>query len=561
MDNQKLILYMALGFILFMIWQAWDMEQQKIYTEKLGKQQTVTEQGVPSAPQAGKIINDSIPDTPKEAQSSKELTQVVPTPATGKAQSIFVETDLLKVTLDTYGGDLRSLKLKKHPVKINKPETGISLFSEKEHDYFISQSGLIGKSHQMPTHNTRYKSSQTRYNLADNQQKISVTLTWQSPDGVLYKKIYTFHRNRYLIDLDFEVINNSNRDWNGYLYSQLRRKHATAKKGFLALPIYEGGAFYTPEGKYEKIKYDDMAEEPLKKVTKNGWVALLQHYFVTSLLPERDTKVQFFTRSLGGDFYTIGYKNLSATKIKAKSTGDLKTQIYAGSKEHKRLVKLPEGMELTVDFGALTVISAPLFWLLVKIEGLVANWGVAIILLTVMIKLVFFPLSAASYRSMAHMRRVQPKIQALKDRFGKDKQKLNQAMMEIYKKEKINPLGGCLPILIQIPVFIALYWVLLESVEMRQAPFALWIKDLSAPDPYFVLPIIMGISMYIQHFLNPSVTDPVQKKIMLIMPGMFTIFFLFFPAGLVLYWVVNNILSIAQQWQITRMIEKQTSNK
>jgi YidC/Oxa1 family membrane protein insertase len=228
---------------------------------------------------------------------------------------------------------------------------------------------------------------------------------------------------------------------------------------------------------------------------------------------------------LGEEHYSIGFKDLAVTRISANSSGELKTQIFAGSKEHARLVKLPEGMELTVDFGILTILSAPLFWLLVKIHGMVANWGVAIILLTVLIKLAFFPLSAASYRSMAHMRRVQPKIQSIKDRFGKDKAKLNTAMMDIYKKEKINPLGGCLPILIQIPVFISLYWVLLESVEMRQAPFALWIQDLSAPDPFFVLPIIMGISMYIQHWLNPAVMDPVQKKIMLIMPGMFQAWF------------------------------------
>lgn len=560
MDNMKLFLYMTLGFILFMIWEAWTLEQQELQIEASKTRQTQGQTGVPDAPETSMKKDSSVPDAPQPSLGSgQDKTQepVALAPKTGKGQSIVVETDLLQVSINTYGGDLRSLRMKKHPIKLNEPEKGLSLFSENEYEYFIAQSGLIGKSHKMPTHKTRFSSRKSKYTLEDGQDQLSVSLFWQSPDGMSYEKIYTFYRDRYLIDIKFKATNKTGRTWQGYLYSQLRRKHIDANKGLLALPTYVGGAYYSPEDKYEKISFDDMAEEPLKLDVKNGWVAFLQHYFVTALLPERESTVQFFTRSLGEDHYSIGFKNLSATKILPGSSGELKTQIFAGSKEHARLVKLPEGMDLTVDFGILTVLSAPLFWLLVKIHGIVANWGVAIILLTILIKLVFFPLSAASYRSMAHMRRVQPKIQAIKERFGKDKQQLNKAMMEIYKREKINPLGGCLPILIQIPVFIALYWVLLESVEMRQAPFALWIHDLSAPDPFFVLPIIMGISMYIQHWLNPAVMDPVQKKIMLLMPGMFTIFFLFFPAGLVLYWVVNNILSIAQQWQITRMIEKQ----
>lgn len=563
MDNTKLVLYITLGFILFMIWEAWTLEEQKLQVEATKTQQAQGAANIPAMPDSGSASTSmdkasAVPDAPATSQVEAPV-QVAP--KTGKGQRITVETDLLKVTIDTFGGDVRSLELKKHPIKIKEPGKGISLFNENEQDYFIAQSGLIGKSHKMPTHKTRYSSRQSSYVLAEGQDKLSVVLAWKSADGIAYQKIYTFHRDRYLIDVDFKVINKTGRTWEGFLYSQLRRKHIEQKGGLLALPTYAGGAFYTPEDQYEKYGFDDMAEAPLKRDVSNGWVALLQHYFVTALLPTRDTKVQFFTRSLGEEHYSIGFKDLAVTRIAANSSGELKTQIFAGSKEHARLVKLPEGMELTVDFGILTILSAPLFWLLVKIHGVVANWGVAIILLTILIKLAFFPLSAASYRSMAHMRRVQPKIQSIKDRFGKDKAKLNTAMMDIYKKEKINPLGGCLPILIQIPVFISLYWVLLESVEMRQAPFALWIQDLSAPDPFFVLPIIMGISMYIQHWLNPAVMDPVQKKIMLIMPGMFTIFFLFFPAGLVLYWVVNNVLSIAQQWQITRMIEKQGSSK
>ncbi len=552
-----MILYVTLFFLLFLIWEAWNLEQKERQTEIAKTEQTQSKSGIPSTPETSAKASPeatgaagAIPSTPSTPEDTQRA------PITGKGQSIQVETDLLKVTIDTVGGDLRSLVLRKYPEKLNQPDTGITLLTENPDDLFIAQSGLIGNSHKMPTHKTLFKSSKQSYQLAEGQDSLSVTLTWVAPDGVSYQKIYRFQRNRYLIDVTFKVINKSAQPWQGYLYSQLRRRYLTESRGLLALPTYTGGAFYTTTDKYEKISFDDMAETPLKRDTENGWVAILQHYFVTALLPERDTPVQFYSRSLGEDQYNIGFKDLASTNISANGTGELNSQIFVGPKEHKRLVELPEGMELTVDFGILTVISAPLFWLLVKIHDIVGNWGVAIILLTVLLKLVFFPLSAASYKSMAHMKRVQPKLAAIKERFGKDKQKLNQAMMEIYKKEKINPLGGCLPILIQIPVFIALYWVLLESVEMRQAPFALWIQDLSAPDPFFVLPVIMGISMYVQQWLNPSPMDPVQKKIMMIMPGAFMIFFLFFPAGLVLYWVVNNILSIAQQWQITRMITK-----
>jgi YidC/Oxa1 family membrane protein insertase len=328
--------------------------------------------------------------------------------------------------------------------------------------------------------------------------------------------------------------------------------------GFLTvIPSYTGGAIYTPENKYEKISLDDMASKPLKREVTGGWVAMLQHYFVGSWLLPKDQRNEFYTMVLEGARYVLGFKNITPTKVAPGETGIIGVSLYVGPKEHKILKTLPEGMDLTVDYGWLTVISAPLFWLLSAIHGLLGNWGWAIIVLTVLIKAAFYPLSAKSYQSMAHMRKMQPRLQALKERYGDDRQKLNQAMMELYKTEKINPLGGCLPIVIQIPVFIALYWVLLESVEMRQAPWILWIKDLSAQDPYYILPIIMGASMFVQQKLNPQPVDPVQQKVFMILPFMFTVFFLFFPAGLVLYWTVNNILSIAQQWRITRVVEGQ----
>ncbi|MBI3546893.1 MAG: membrane protein insertase YidC, partial [Gammaproteobacteria bacterium] len=376
---------------------------------------------------------------------------------------------------------------------------------------------------------------------------------------VQYTKTYIFHRGNYVVDVEFVIKNASQREWTGYFYGQFQRTHTAQGGLFNVAPSYTGGAIYTPENRYQKIPLDEMAKSPLKRETTGGWVAMLQHYFVSSWMPPKDERNEFYSDVLSDSRHVLGLKNINPTKVAPGQTGVLRESLYAGPKEQKILKTLAEGMDLTVDYGFLTVIAAPLFWLLEHIHNILGNWGWSIILLTILIKAAFYPLSATSYKSMAHMRKMQPKMQALKERYGDDRQKLNQAMMELYKTEKINPLGGCLPILIQIPVFLALYWVLLESVEMRQAPWILWIKDLSAQDPYYILPILMGISMFVQQKLNPQPVDPIQQKVFMVMPFMFTVFFLFFPAGLVLYWTVNNILSIAQQWRITRIVEGKTS--
>ena len=362
--------------------------------------------------------------------------------------------------------------------------------------------------------------------------------------------------------MTFTVDNQSSEAWAGYRYSQILRTQVAEPSsgfGFLGrLPSYKGGAIFTPEDKYQKIDFEDMYEANLARSTTSGWVAMLQHYFVGALLPSAGTGYEFYsnvTRRDSGPRYLIGYKTTEPTTVPAGGSQTLQAKMYIGPKETERLIKADNQLELTVDYGWLTPVSSPLFWVMTYINRVVNNWGVSIILLTLLVKLVFFPLSAASYKSMARMKKMQPRMQTLKERFGDDKQKFQAAMMEIYKKEKINPLGGCLPIVIQIPVFIALYWVLLESVELRQAPFALWIKDLSLQDPYYVLPILMGASMFGQQLLNPAPMDPMQQKIMMALPLVFTIFFLWFPSGLVLYWLVNNVLSIAQQWAITRKIQ------
>jgi YidC/Oxa1 family membrane protein insertase len=340
------------------------------------------------------------------------------------------------------------------------------------------------------------------------------------------------------------------------LYGQLLRQAPEEKHGLFMLPTFTGGAVYTPEDRYEKISFDDMDKEAIRRDVNGGWVAMMQHYFVGAWMPADPAQpAQLYTNALGSGQYLIGYKHTAPLVVPAGGRGSVAIDLYAGPKEHTRLEKQPEGLKLTADYGWLTFIASPLFWLLATINKAVGNWGWSIIVLTILIKAAFFPLNNAQYKSMAKMKKVGPRLQALKERYGNDRERYSKEMMELYKKEKINPMAGCLPILIQIPVFIALYWVLLEAVEMRHAPFALWIKDLSSQDPYYVLPVLMGASMFVTTWMSPA-TDPMQRRIFLAMPVVFTAFFLFFPAGLVLYWLVNNLLQIAQQWYITRGIEK-----
>ena len=530
--------------VLVLIWQAWEQQNAPPPTSAIP---TV---GAPAAAVPGGV------PAPPAAAATEPVKAPKITEALARGARIQVRTDVIDAVVDTEGGDVRQLDLRRYPVSIDKPDEPFSLMQDNGPEFYVAQSGLIGTDGQYPTHKVRFTAEKDRYDLAEGKDELRVPLTWRSADGVQYTKTYVFHRGSYVVDVEFTVTNASRREWSGYFYGQFQRTHAVAKRGFFgATPSYTGGAIYTPEDKFQKIPLDEMTEKTLKPDVSGGWVAMLEQYFVSSWLLPQDQHNEFYSRTLEGKYHVLGFKNLNPTKVAPGQTGIIKEQFYAGPTEHKILKTLPPGMNLTVDYGWLTFISAPLFWLLAAIHGLLGNWGWAIIVLTILIKAAFYPLSATSYKSMAQMRKMQPKMQALKERFGDDRQKLNQAMMELYKTEKINPLGGCLPILVQIPVFLALYWVLLESVEMRQAPWILWIKDLSAQDPHYVLPLIMGASMFAQQKLNPQPVDPVQQKVFMVMPVVFTAMFLFFPAGLVLYWTVNNILSIAQQWRITRVIE------
>ncbi|MCL4167903.1 UNVERIFIED_CONTAM: hypothetical protein GTU68_027356, partial [Idotea baltica] len=356
----------------------------------------------------------------------------------------------------------------------------------------------------------------------------------------------------YEIEVAHHINNASATEISPSVYYQLTHD-SESNQGSAFMPTFTGGAYYTKENNFKKISFADMADANLSLKSKDGWIGIIQHYFASAWIPKVGVSNEFYTKQLSDEIYAVGVVN-PVGAVAAGSTADVKAKLFSGPQTASDLEAAAPGLEFAVDYGWLTVIAKPLFWMLTKIHSLIGNWGVAIIVLTIMIKALFFKLSAASYRSMAHMREMAPRMQSLKEKFGDDKQKLQQAMMEMYKTEKINPLSGCLPILVQIPVFIALYWVLLGSVELRHAPFFGWIQDLSATDPYFILPILMGATMIFQTYLNPAPADPIQAKVMKIMPVVFSVFFFFFPAGLVLYWLVNNILSIAQQWYINKTI-------
>jgi len=490
-----------------------------------------------------------LPVTP-DAEMLQPETPVAATLPSGKR--IEVKTDLFRVLIDTQGGDLREVDLLHYPVTLEPGSPPFRLLEESPGQMFIAQSGLrVGKGDE-PTHHASFTAEQDSYVMADGTDTLEVPLHWRDGQGVEVTKIYRFHRDNYAVELEYQVSNQSGDVWKARPYYQLQRTPLKQKSRFLH--TYTGGVLYSPEEKYQKISFGDMKEANLSRDVTDGWAAMIQHYFVGAWIPPAEEAERYYTRALDGERYVIGMIG-PAMAVPPAGTESTSARLFVGPKLQHAMEATAPGLELTVDYGKLTFIAEPIYWLLEKIHAVVNNWGWSIIFLTLLIKLAFFKLSETSYKSMANMRKLAPRLQSLKERFGDDKQKLNQAMMDMYKKEKVNPLGGCLPVVVQIPVFISLYWVLLESVEMRQAPFALWIQNLSAPDPYYILPLIMGATMLIQQKLNPAPMDPMQAKVMMILPVVFTVFFAFFPSGLVLYWVVNNTLSITQQYIITRRVE------
>jgi YidC/Oxa1 family membrane protein insertase len=417
---------------------------------------------------------------------------------------------------------------------------------------FMAQSGLVGKSN-APNHYALYTATKTYYELARGAEELVVELTWRG-EGVTVTKRYNFKRDNYVIDVIHEVQNDTLEPWTGGAYGQFRRIAPNESRGLGTIYTYTGGVVSSPEKPYEKYDFSDMEDQDLNLDIRGGWIAMIQHYFAGAWIPPSEEEYNFYSKAPSSTQFVLGVV-APGFSVNPGTSGQTAMQLYVGPKVQSRLMEAAPGLERTVDYGWLFFIAEPLYVCLEFIQGILTNWGWSIIVLTMFIKLLFYPLSNASYKSMARMRKLQPKMATLKERFGDDRQKLNQAMMEMYKKEKINPLGGCLPIVVQIPVFISLYWVLLETVELRQAPFMFWLKDLSTHDPFYVLPVLMGISMFAQQRLSPAPPDPIQAKVMMAMPVIFTFFFLFFPSGLVLYWLCNNLLSITQQYFITRRIE------
>ena len=561
MEQQRLFLTIGLFFLLYLAYDAWQLEfgpKPVTYTQQASPtSQTAGGTNIPMG--ADNIASSAVPESASTVPSA--VTPVM-TKAIQQAKRIFVETDVLHLEIDSKGGDVRVVDLIKYPKTSKDDKEAFRLMSDANKDLYIAQSGFAGKSKTKdtvvtaPNHNTIYKVEKTDYKLADGKDAVKVDLFWKSPENVLFVKSYELKRGSYQINVSHSIQNNSSKTWRGNLYQQLQRLDYEDENQSSFIYTYTGGVIYSPEDKYQKINFSDMADEDLSRDIKNGWAAIIQHYFLAAWIPPVGSQQSYYTRDLNQSRYVLGMKASNEVQVAKGSTQTLNNILFVGPKIQEELEKIAPGLELTVDYGVLTFIAKPIFWLMTHIHNIVGNWGWTIILLTLLIKLVFYKLSEASYKSMANMRKVQPRLAAMKERFGGDRQKMNQAMMKMYKEEKINPLGGCLPILVQIPVFISLYWVLLESVELRQADWMFWFTDLSAKDPYFVLPLLMGITMFIQQKLNPPPMDPMQAKIMQALPIVFTIFFAFFPAGLVLYWVVNNTLSIAQQWYITKVVIK-----
>ncbi len=545
MDTQRLIAFAVFSFSLLMLWEAWQ-DYNKPKEAIVAQQAAATPSALP---------------TPGQSLQTAETAKAAPSGGAVKGARAVIKTDMLTAVIDANGGDIRELEFSHFRNDEDKTQP-FKLFEEREGRNYFAQSGLIGKD--LPNHKTVYELLPGDYELKPGQDTVKLSLRAEA-GGAEVVKTYTFHRGSYVVEVAQTVHNLGQTPLEAYPYYQLLRNGLPPEGQGRFMSTFTGPAQYTEAGKYHKIDFKKIAEgkAELTKQAQDGWIGMVQHHFVSAWLtakPEDTEHREFYTRALGNDEYAAGMI-LSAMKLAPGESKRAETRLYAGPQEQEKLKTLAPGLDLVVDYGWLHVLAYPLFMLLSWLHKLVANWGVAIILLTVLIKGAFYPLSAASYKSMAQMRKLSPRLQSLKEKFGDDRQKMHEAMMKIYQEEKINPLGGCLPILVQIPVFIALYWVLLGAVELRQAPFALWITDLSAKDPYYVLPVVMAITMFLQQRLSPTPPDPVQAKVMMVMPIVFSVFFFFFPAGLVLYWLVNNVLSILQQWRINTVIARADRKK
>lgn len=535
MDSQRNILLIALALVSFLLFQQWQVAKNP------APQATQQAQSTGAAPAPS--FSDELDPTPAQNVAAK-------------AKTITVSTDVLTLSIDTLGGDVVSAKLNQYSEELNSPESFVLLQNTQGHQ-FIAQSGLVGPQGIDVTSNNRpaYQVSADSFTLAEGQDELRIPMTYQA-NGIDYTKTFILKRGSYAVDVVFDVANNSGSEATLGMYAHLRQ-NLLDSGGNLAMPTYRGGAYSTSDVRYKKYSFDDMKDRNLSApndVTVN-WVAMIQHYFASAWIPRDEPQAQLYSRVINnlGD---MGIRTPNKT-IANGDKAEFEATLWVGPKLQDQMAATAPNLDLVVDYGWLWFIAKPLHWLLSVIQNFVGNWGVAIICLTFIVRGTMYPLTKAQYTSMAKMRMLQPKLQAMRERIGDDRQRMSQEMMELYKKEKVNPLGGCLPILLQMPIFIALYWALMESVELRHSPFFGWIHDLSAQDPYYILPLLMGASMFVIQKMSPTtITDPMQQKIMTFMPVMFTFFFLWFPSGLVLYWLVSNIVTLIQQTLIYKALEK-----
>ncbi len=557
MDNQRLIIWGLFAVMAYLTWQTWMQEygpQPAQPAPATQQQEPVLEAdavgGLPALPEIS-ATDDELPSVAAQSPSPAQESSV----AGGSV--IVVTTDVFEVEINTVGGTLQKATMLAYPVAKDTPDEKIKLLNTDPADLGSIRSWLRNNEGPAPDVNTPFSTTSLSFEL-NGDDELVVPLTWTDPGGVRFEKRFVFKRGSYAIQLRFDVSNDSELPWRGDHVTQLQRRSFDLERSMFNVDSYsfDGAEIFDGE-KAEKLKRGDLLDDgPFSFTSDNGWYASIQHHFLSAIVPQAESKNIFQVR-VDGNRLTASVISEPQTVAPGAGASFVKT-LFVGPKLQSQLDELHPKLKLSVDYGWLVILSQPMFWLLSWIYGFVGNWGWAIIGVTILIKLAFYKLTEASGRSMAKMREIQPRMKALQDRYKDDRQALSQAMMDLYKREKVNPAAGCLPILIQMPFFLSFYWVLVESVEMRQAPFALWITDLSSRDPYFILPLIIGVAMLFQQKLNPAPADPVQARVMQIMPVMFTGFFAFFPSGLVLYWVTNTLLSIAQQWNINKVVHAET---
>ncbi|MEN7341900.1 MAG: membrane protein insertase YidC [Pseudomonadota bacterium] len=555
MDNQRLFAWALFGLLLMMTWQAWQQDYATppaaaAITEAAQPELVPVDDVLPEVPATPAAASDAVPTT------GENVLPTAPAAVASSATYVAVKTDVLHLKINLAGGDIVSASLPRYPVSKDLPDQKVTLLNDAGDRYGVYRTGLTsGNNESDPNHLATWQSEASSYTLADGADTLVVPLTWTNDAGVSVEKRFVFKRGAYRIDVNFDVTNATDTAWTARPYARIVHAAEAPDRSMFNVESYsfKGPVVFDGE-KYEKHSPEDLGGEPVRlNDVQNGWVAAIEHHFLSAIIPPADTPVRI-DAARSGERFVVGTVS-PAISVAANSTATIPVTLFTGPKLQEQLEAISPRLPLTVDYGMLTLLADPLFWLLSAVYGFVGNWGWAIIIVTFLIKLVFYKLTEKSGRSIAKMRKLQPRLKAIQERYADDRQKLSQAMMELYKREKVNPAAGCLPILIQMPFFLAFYWVLLESVEMRQAPFMLWIQDLSVRDPLFVLPILMGAAMLMQQRLNPAPADPVQAKVMRVLPVIFTVFFAFFPAGLVLYWFTNTVLGVAQQWKINNVVE------